>query len=117
MRHHRAHRKFGLERNARAAFIRSLASALILRGKIQTTIARAKEVRPFVERLVTKGKTDSLASRRTVAERLGGAPRAVEKIFKDIAPRYQSRAGGYTRITRVGRGTTDARALAQIEFV
>ncbi len=117
MRHHNANRKFGLERNARAAFIRSLANALILHGKIETTVARAKEIRPFVEKLVTKGKTDSVASRRIVAERLGGAPRSVEKIFKDIAPRYKSRAGGYTRITRVGRGTTDARALAQIEFV
>ncbi len=117
MRHHKAHRKFGLERNARTAFIRSLLRALILHGKIETTVARAKEIRPLVEKLVTKGKTDSVASRRLVAERLGGAPRAVAKLFADIAPRYKSRAGGYTRITRVGRGTTDARELAQIEFV
>jgi large subunit ribosomal protein L17 len=117
MRHHNANRKFGLERNARAAFIRSLANALILHGKIETTVARAKEIRPFVEKLVTKGKTDSVASRRLVSQRLGGAPRSVSKLFTDIAPRYKNRAGGYTRITRVGRGKTDARELAQIEFV
>ncbi len=117
MRHHRAKRKFGREAGERRALLRSLARALILKGAITTTTARAKEVRPFVERLVTLGKRGTLASRRVILSRLGGDRGAARKIAGEIAGRFTTRSGGYTRITKLGRRGDDAREEARIEFV
>jgi len=99
------------------ALMRSLARSLIIEERIGTTEAKAKAVRPFVERLVTYAKTNTLASRRLAITRLGDEV-AVKKLFSTIGPRYEKRAGGYTRIVkRTKRGSNDARKLAYIAFV
>lgn len=116
MRHHDANRKFGRETGQRRAFLRSLAEALIMRGKITTTEARAKELRPYVEKLVTIGRRGTLASRRLVVSRLGTAARA-KKLCDEVAPKYKGRNGGYTRITKLPRRLADGSKMAVIEFV
>ena len=117
MRHHDTVRKFGRERKVRTAFMRSLAHNLILSERIVTTEARAKSLRPFVERLITHAKQDTVANRRLVARKLGNDTVAMTKLFSTIAPRYATRAGGYTRIVRVGVRTGDAAVQAYIGFV
>ena len=117
MRHGNKNKKFGRERNQRQALMRSLASSLILREKIATTEARAKALRPYVEKLVTKAKSDTLANRRHAASVLGNAERPVRKLFSTIAPRYKERPGGYIPITKIGIRKGDASPRAQIEFV
>lgn len=101
----------------RTAFLRSLAHNLILAGEIITTEARAKSLRPFVERLVTHAKHDTVASRRLVAGKLGNDAAATAKLFTTIAPRYAERSGGYTRIVRVGVRPGDAAVRTYIGFV
>lgn len=117
MRHHDKNRKFGRERKVRTALIRSLAHNLILEEKMITTEAKAKSLRPFVERLVTHAKTDSVAGRRLVSSRLGNDKQATTKLFSTIGPRYKERDGGYTRIVRVGLRQGDGAVKAYIGFV
>ncbi len=102
--------------NQRNALIKSLARSLVIHGKIETTLAKAKELRPFVEKLITKGKTGTLVARRTIIERLG-AGQQVKILVEEIAPKYKERAGGYTRITKLPRREGDGSPMAQIEFV
>ena len=116
MKHLARNRKFGRETDVRRAFLRSLAYALITEEKIRTTEARAKELRPFIEKLVTKGGEGTLASRRVVISRLGGEGQA-KKLCEDIAPRYKDRSGGYTRITKLAPRPGDGSKMAVIEFV
>src|SRR5262245_39809184 len=116
MRHHSATRKLHREKRQRVALLRSLARSLVLKEGITTTVAKAKELRPFVERLVTRSKENTLASRRDVARRLS-APDAVKKLHDTLAPRYASRSGGYTRIVRLGRIGKRVGENARIEFV
>lgn len=97
--------------------MRSLARSLVLEEGIVTTIAKAKELRPFIERLVTASKAGTAVSRREVAARLGGAASAVKKLHDDLAPRYAKRAGGYTRIVKLGRVGKRVGEAARIEFV
>lgn len=112
----KGNRKFGRETNQRRALLRSLAIALINEEKIKTTESKAKEIRPMVEKIITKGKSDSLATRRMLISRLG-SEEATEKIIKVISPRYKERNGGYTRITKIGRRISDASPMAYIQFV
>jgi|SRR3989344_4912743 len=117
MMHQKKGRKFGRERNQRKALIKSLAVALIDKGKIKTTLPKAKELRPHIERLVTyakKGVKDG-AGFRMVQKFL--PKQSSEKILKDIAPKYENRKGGYTRIIRLNPRPTDAAKMAFIEFV
>lgn len=116
MRHHKANRRFGRPKKQREALVRGLARSLILRGRIQTTTAKAKELRPYVERLVTAAKADTLAARRLVQSRLQ-SPTALRHLFATVAPKYAERAGGYTRIMKLGKRGLDARDMAIIEFV
>ncbi len=117
MRHHNQNRTFGRPRNQRTALLRGLALSLIEHGKIQTTEAKAKELRPYVEKLITNGKSDTIASRRQVATKLGEPSNVViKKLFDDIAKRYSDRNGGYTRIVKLGE-TSAGRREAVIEFV
>ncbi len=110
-------RVFGRPANQRRALMRSLARSLVIHETISTTEAKAKELRPFVERLVTYAKTNTLASRRLAISRLQDEA-AVKKLFTAIGPRYADRKGGYTRIVkRTKRGANDARKLAYIAFV
>jgi large subunit ribosomal protein L17 len=115
MRHHNANRKFGRERNQRKALIKSLAYSLTMKGKIKTTEPKAKSLRPYMEKLVTLGKKQTLASRRLLESRVG--PEAAKKIALNLAATYKSRSGGYTRITKIGPRLTDASPMAIIEFV
>lgn len=110
-------RSFNRPTKGRRALLRSLARSLIIHETISTTEAKAKELRPFVERLVTYGKKNSLAARRLAVAKLGDKA-AVKKLFDAIAPRYVDRKGGYTRVVkRAARGSNDARTLAYIAFV
>lgn len=117
MRHHNKNRKFGRVRRQRTALIRGLAQSLIIHGKIRTTEARAKELRPFIEKLVTKGKTDTVAVRRLIVSRLGGRVQTTKKLIESIVPEYKDRDGGYTRITKLPPRLGDGSKMAIIEFV
>lgn len=117
MRHHVKTRTLHRTRRQRTALLRSLARSLVLHEGIVTTEAKAKELRPFVERLVTASKKNSIVSRRLVAQRLGGAGDVVKKLHDVLAPRYEKRAGGYTRITRLGRIGKRVGESVRIEFV
>jgi len=117
MNHHKQGRSFGRTRKVHTALVRSLARELILRGSITTTLAKAKEVRPFAERLVTASKKNTLASRRVVSAALGNADDATAKLHSVIAPKYLDRPGGYTRITKLGRVGKRVAEEAKIEFI
>jgi len=115
MRHHNARRKFGRETNQRKALMRSLVVNLIKTEKMKTTEAKAKELRPFVEKLVTKAKIGDLSKRRLVASVIGIL--STKKLFDKIAPKYKDRNGGYTRITKMPRRKSDGSKISVIEFV
>lgn len=118
MRHHNTNRKFGRSKTQRRALLNSLAFNLITRGKIKTTAAKAKELRPFIEKLVTRAKVGTPAGRRIVLSKLGGShKREVKKLFEVIAPKYAEKNGGYTRILKLGVRKSDSAAMAIIEFV
>lgn len=110
-------RQLSRTRRGRTALLRGLAADLILKGQIKTTEAKAKELRPLAERLVTYGKRATVASRRLAASTLGEPQAAViKKLFDELAPKYEGRQGGYTRIVKLGR-TRAGRDEAVIEFV
>ena len=115
MKHGNKIRKFGREKGQRAALLKILATNLILKEKITTTEAKAKGMRPFVEKLVTKSRKNDLSSIKYLAKYL--PEKARKKIIEEIGPRYQNRAGGYTRITKLGPRKTDGAKMALIEFV
>lgn len=116
MRHHKANRKFGRVRRQRTALMKSLVGALVTHGRIETTDAKARELRPVVEKLVTAGKDATLASTRLLVSKTGSKS-AATKIIKEIAPKYAKRAGGYTRIIKLPRRIGDGSKMAVIEFV
>ncbi len=116
MRHHSSKRKFGREMNQRDALIRSLSRNLINEGKITTTLAKAKSLRPYVEKLITKAKTDTLSSRKLLISRIMGE-KEVDNLIKNIAPKYKTRNGGYTRIVKLPLRGLDSAPMAMIEFV
>jgi len=100
------------------ALLRGLARSLVLEGRIQTSLAKAKELRPFVEKLVTQAKKDTVAAKRVVSARLGSEDSApTKKLFEDLAKKYADRNGGYTRITKLGQRSGDASQMAIIEFL
>ncbi|MEK7646560.1 MAG: 50S ribosomal protein L17 [Patescibacteria group bacterium] len=116
MRHGNSTRKFGREKTQRHALMRSLARNLIRDSRIRTTVAKAKELRPYVEKLVTKAKINTVASRRTINSRLQGVTET-KKLFDVVAPKYTERKGGYIRIIRLGNRDLDGSPMALIEFV
>lgn len=117
MKNHKSFRKFGREKNQRVAFVRGLLINLIRHGRIETTLARAKEIRPFVEKLVTLAKEDTVARRRLVASRLINQDAETAKLFTEYAPKYKAVAGGYTRILKLPARLSDGAEKAVIEFV
>lgn len=136
MRHRKSNRRFDRPFNQRKALFKGLLNDLILHGQIRTTLAKAKAIRPQIERLVTLGRKGSQHHRRLAFARLGGKapmdhakdvqakrPRVrrntVEKLFDEIAPRYETegRPGGYTRIIKLPRRKTDGAEMAVIQFV
>lgn len=116
MRHHNTKRKFGRSKNHKKALINSLALNLIIRGKIKTTEPKAKELRPFIEKLITKAKKDDMSRRRFVVSKLSNRKKETEKLFKVIAPKYIDKKGGYTRILKLGVRKSDSTKMALIEF-
>ena len=116
MRHLNAGSKLGKQPAHRRAVLRNLVTNLIEKERIQTTIRRAKTIRPLAERLITLGKRDSLHSRRQAAAFLL-TPVATKKLFADLAPRFADRNGGYTRIIHSGWRIGDGAELAIIEFL
>lgn len=117
MNHGKTIRKFGRVRNKRTALVRSLLCSLIERGKIRTTLAKAKEIRPLVEKIITKGRNDNLATRRLIISKLGGNKIATGKVMDELSKNFKDRNGGYTRITKLVRRQSDGGEMAMIEFV
>jgi large subunit ribosomal protein L17 len=118
MRHGVGGRKLNRTASHRKAMLANMASALIKHEQIITTLPKAKELRPYVEKLVTKGKKATLHARRQVLAQLPDTDQPqVEKLFATLAPRYAERHGGYIRIMRAGFRYGDNAALAVIEFV
>jgi large subunit ribosomal protein L17 len=100
----------------RRAMMRNMASALVVHGKVETTVEKAKALRPVVERLISMGREDSLAGRRRAAGLLIGKE-PVQRLFDDVGPRFANRPGGYTRIVRTRHRAGDAARMAIIELV
>jgi large subunit ribosomal protein L17 len=116
MRHRVGHRKLQRTSSHRAAMFRNMAAALIKHEQITTTTAKAKELRPYVEKLVTLAKKGGLSNRRLAHARLMDDTQLV-KLFDVIAPRYAERSGGYIRVIKAGIRANDAAPIAIIEFV
>ena len=116
MRHKLSHRKLNRTSSHRKAMFANMSSALIKHEQIRTTLAKAKELRPIVEKLITLGKKGSLHARRHAISRL--APDAyIDKLFGEVAKRYENRSGGYTRIIKDGNRYGDSAPMAYIELV
>ncbi len=116
MRHRNAHRKLGRTTSHRLAMLKNMAAALIKHEQITTTLPKAKELRPYVEKLVTLAKKGGLSNRRLAHARLMDDAQLV-KLFDVLAPRYADRAGGYIRVMKAGFRASDAAPMAVIEFV
>ena len=116
MRHSNRIKKFGRKKNQRGALMRSLAQALLKEGRIKTTEAKAKALRPFVERIITHARTGTPASRRLVKTRLGNDMN-LARLYNEIGPKYASRNGGYTRVIKAGFRLSDGADMAYIELV
>jgi large subunit ribosomal protein L17 len=116
MRHRVGHRKLQRTSTHRAALFRNMAAALIKHEQITTTTAKAKELRPYVEKLVTLAKHGGLSNRRLAQSRLMDDAQ-LNKLFDVLASRYAARNGGYTRIIKAGIRLSDAAPIAVIEFV
>ena len=116
MRHGKAGRKLNRTSSHRKAMFANMAASLIEHEQITTTVPKAKEIRPFVEKLVTLGKKGDLSSRRLAISRTRDEE-AVRKLFSTLAPRYADRNGGYIRIMRAGFRFGDNAPMAVVEFV
>ena len=115
MRHHKANRTLCRPRKQRTALLNTLAREVILHDSIRTTEAKAKEVRPYVERLVTEARKGTIASIRRIEARIGDDARS--RLVDQILPRLADREGGYTRITKLPYRESDGASMAVIEFV
>lgn len=117
MRHGVKIRELSRYGDERKALLKGLALSLIMHGKVRTTVAKAKALRPFIEPLVTRAKKNTLANRRLIASRLPH-PAAVKKLFAEYGPRYADRKGGYTRVIKVsGFQRGDGTRLAEVQWV
>jgi large subunit ribosomal protein L17 len=116
MRHRKAGFKLGRKPAHRRATLRNLVTNVLLRERIQTTLRRARAAQPLVERMITFGKRDTLHSRRQAAAFLM-TDEATQKLFRDVAPRFADRNGGYTRVVRLGWRIGDGAELAMLELV
>lgn len=109
-------RKLGRTASHRRALLRSLVTSLVLHGRIETTEAKAKAVKPLADKIITLGKRGDLHARRQAAAFLI-QPEAVKRLFDDVAPKYEDRNGGYTRILKTAPRRGDAASMAIIELV
>ena len=109
-------RKLGRPSAHRMAMLQTMVTTALDNGRLETTITRAQEVAPLVEKMITLGKSGTLAARRQAMAFMTKED-TVKKLFDDIAPKYESRQGGYTRVTRIGARRGDAAELAVLELV
>lgn len=116
MRHLKKGKKFGRETGPRKALLKSLLHNLITCDKIKTTESKAKELKPMIEKMVTRAKDPTIANKRLIMQRLGNVL-DVKKLFSEIAPKYKERKGGYTRIIKIAPRKSDAAKMAVIEFI
>ncbi|MCY4639121.1 MAG: 50S ribosomal protein L17 [Chloroflexi bacterium] len=116
MRHKVSGRRFDMPTAQRMAMFRNLTTDVLRHGAVETTQARAKETRRFVDRMITLGKRGTLHARRQALAFIYD-PEVVTALFDEIAPRYQERQGGYTRVTTLGRRHGDASLMARLELV
>lgn len=116
MRHLKKQNKLSLKVAAKKALLRNLATSFVLKGKIKTTLAKAKALRPVVERHITLAKVENLNNRRKLLSFYFKA-KAVEKLFKDLGVKYKARQGGYTRIIKLINRRGDNSSMAIIELV
>jgi large subunit ribosomal protein L17 len=116
MRHRKAGRQLRRTSEQRLALLRNLAISLIEHGALETTEAKAKELRPFVEKLITKSKAGTLHARR-LATRHVHKRAAADTLFQEIGPKFATRAGGYTRILKTGFRKGDGAEMARIELI
>jgi len=116
MRHRKTGRKLNRTPSHRKALLRNMATDLLEHEEMVTTLPKAKELRPYAEKLITLGKKESLHARRRALS-LIRRKSVVAKLFDDLAPRYAKRSGGYTRIVKLGNRKGDAAPLAMIELV
>jgi large subunit ribosomal protein L17 len=116
MRHRRAGKKLGRDSAHRMALYSNLAGALIEHGRIKTTVAKAKAVKPFAEQMITLGKRGDLHARRLALAELRSQD-VVHQLFADVAPRFANRPGGYTRIVKLGPRLGDAAEMVYLELV
>lgn len=116
MKHLNKNRKLGRKRGPRRALLKSLIHNLINSKKIKTTEAKAKEMRPLIEKLITRARKNSIANRRLVFQKLA-SDNDVKKMFDEIAPKYKERQGGYVRIIKTTPRKSDVAKMAFIEFV
>ena len=116
MRHGYSGRKLQRKSGHRAALLRNMAAALIKHEQITTTVAKAKELRPYVEKLITLGKVGGLSNRRLAHARILDETQE-RKLFSTLAERYKGREGGYTRVIKAGIRASDAAPIAIIELV
>ena len=117
MRHHQSGKKLGRDSAHRKALYANLAGALIEHGRIKTTEAKAKAVKPELEKLITLAKKGDLHARRQALSILAQDKFAVHKLFEEVAPRYAGRSGGYTRILKLGPRRSDATEMVFLELV
>jgi large subunit ribosomal protein L17 len=116
VRHARSGRKLGRDSAHRKALYSNLASSLIVHGRIETTEAKAKAVKPFAEKMITLGKRGDLAARRQAMSALRSND-VVHALFSEVAPRFAERGGGYTRIVKMGPRQGDAAEMVLLELV
>jgi large subunit ribosomal protein L17 len=116
MRHRKAGRSLRRTSEQRLALLRNLATSLIEQGAIVTTEAKAKELRPFVEKLITKAKAGTLHARRNAITDIHKRA-AADKLFQELGPKFATRKGGYTRILKTGHRKGDGADMARIELV
>ena len=119
MRHHNTNKKFGRQAGEREALMRSLVVSFVTHEKIMTTEAKAKALRPLIEKMISKARENTVANVRLIKSRLDNNIEVTNKLVKEIAPKYKDRKGGYTRITKLGSrsGRGDASPLATIELI
>jgi large subunit ribosomal protein L17 len=116
VRHHKSGRKLGRDASHRKALYANLTGALIEHGRIKTTVAKAKEVRPVAEQMITLGRRGGVPARRQALKFLRSQD-VVHKLFSDVGPRFKDREGGYSRIVRIGPRLGDAAEMAYLELV
>ena len=115
MRHRKKRFKLARTKDQRRALLRSLISSVILKEKIITTEAKAKKLKPFLEKSISKAKNDNLANRRLLLKDF--SLKVVEKLMKEIGPRYKDKPGGYSRIIKINPRKTDSAKLAILELI